>query len=69
MGTEVEGGERRTSDWIIVMTILQCAIVDVERVQNHRTVVIAYVGVGLTLVLLCFLDATSTVLHLRDFKP
>ena len=66
MGTEVEGGKRRTSNWIVVVAILQCAIVNVKRfrVHDHGTVV-AYVAAGLTLVLLCFLDATSTVLHLR----
>ena len=46
------------------MAILQFAIVNVKGVHNHRTVV-AYVAARLTLVLLCFLDATSTVLHLR----
>ena len=68
MGTEVEG-KRRTSNWNIVITILHCCIVDVERIHIHSTLaVVVHVALRLTLVLLRFLDATVTVLHLRELK-
>ena len=68
MGTEVEG-KRRTSNWNIVITILHCCIVDVERIHIHSTLaVVVHVALRLTLVLLRFLDATVTVLHLKELK-
>ena len=53
------GKKRRTSDWNIVITILQCDIVNVIRIHTVA-------AVRLILVLLCFLDAT---VHLRGLFP
>ena len=69
MATLAEAEEkRRTSNWSIVITILHCCIVNVERINIHCTlVVVVYVAaaVCLALVLLRFLDTTVTVvLHL-----
>ena len=65
MATLAEAEEkRRTSNWSIVITILHCCIVNVERINIHRTlVVVVYVAaaVCLALVLLRFLDTTVTV--------
>ena len=69
MATLAEAEEkRRTSNWSIVITILHCCIVNVERINIHRTlVVVVYVAaaVRLALVLLRFLDASTVtvVLH------
>ena len=58
------GEKRRTSNWDIVMTILHWDILNIIRIQA----VVVYAAVRLTLVLLCFVDAT--VLHLRKlFQP
>ena len=65
MGTEVKR-KRRTSNWNIVITMLHCGIVNVEKIHIHKRTlaVVVYVAARLTLVLLCFLDAT--VLHLGE---
>jgi hypothetical protein len=68
MGAELEvEGKRRTSNWNIVITTLHCCVVNVKRIHIHSILaVVVYVAVRLTLVLLRFLDATVTVLHLRE---
>lgn len=65
MGTEVKG-RTRTINWNIVITMLHCGIVNVERIHIHKRTlaVVVYFAVRSTLVLLCFLDAT--VLRLRE---
>jgi hypothetical protein len=69
LGTELEvEGKRRTSNWNIVITTLHCCIVNVKRIHIHSTLAVdvVFVAVFLTLVLFRFLDATVTVLHLRE---
>ena len=56
MRTEVKGKKGRTGNWNIVITVLECDMVNVIRIH---TVVVT---VRLMLVFLCFLDAT---VHLR----
>ena len=53
MRKKVEKKKGRTSNWSIVVTIIECDMVNVIRIH---TVVVA---VRLILVLLCFLDATT----------
>ena len=53
---KLEGKKGRTSNWNIVITILECDMVNVIRIH---TIIVA---VRLILVLLCFMDAT---VHLR----
>ena len=71
MGIELEkeGEKKRTSNWNIVITIIHCCVVNVERIYIHCTlIVVVYVAavVRLALVLLRFLDAT--VLHLFELE-
>ena len=55
MRTEAKGKKGRTANWNIVITILQCAIVNVKRIH-------IVVAASLISALLCFLNAA---VHLR----